>query len=79
MRQHKYQRAKINGNDVKVDSDNHIVFEKHHESIIADSVFLYAQEQLKLRTTTNYRGVKNMILPTQDSYIAEIVESICFL
>lgn len=58
LRQRKYQRKKINGDDLKLDAEQHIVFEKHHPAIIEDRVFLYTQEQLKSRTKTNYRGVK---------------------
>ena len=58
LRQHKYQRTKINGADTKLDEAEHIVFEKHHEPIIDDRLFLYTQEQLKQRSTNNYRGIK---------------------
>ena len=58
LRQRKYQRKKINGDDVKLDTEQHIVFEKHHPAIIEDRVFLYTQEQLRTRTKSNYRGVK---------------------
>lgn len=58
LRQHKYQRAKINGVDVRVDDADQIVFEKHHESIIDDRTFYYTQEQIALRTKSHYRGIK---------------------
>ena len=58
LRQHKYTRTKINGADKKLDDGEHFVFEKHHASIIDDKTFMKAQELLRLRTTTNYRGVK---------------------
>lgn len=58
LRQRKYQRKKINGDDVKLDTEQHIIFEKHHPAIIEDRVFLYTQEQLKARTKSNYRGIK---------------------
>lgn len=58
LRQHKYQRTKINGSDAKVAEDEHIVFEKHHPAIIDDRTFFYTQEQLKQRSTSNYRGIK---------------------
>lgn len=58
LRQHKYQRKKIHGVDVKLAEEEHIVFEKHHPAIIDDRTYLYTQEQLKLRTKSNYRGIK---------------------
>lgn len=58
LRQHKYQRTKINGSDAKLAEDEHIVFEKHHPAIIDDRTFFYTQEQLKQRSTSNYRGIK---------------------
>lgn len=58
LRQRKYQRKKINGIDEKLDDEKNIVFEKHHPAIIEDKVFLYTQEQLKARSTNNYRGIK---------------------
>ena len=58
FRQHKYQRAKINGTDMKVSEDENIVFEKHHDAIIDDRTFAYTREQLKLRSTSHYRGIK---------------------
>ncbi len=58
LRQKKYTRTKINGSDKKLDSDENIVFENHHEAIIDVRTFAKAQEQLKTRTKSNYRGVK---------------------
>lgn len=58
LRQHKYTRTKINGSDKRLPENEHIVFKKHHPAIIDDKVFLYTQEQLKLRTKSNYRGTK---------------------
>ena len=58
LRQHKYQRRKINGADRKVAEAENIVFEKHHAPIIDDRTFSYTQEQLKQRSTTHYRGKK---------------------
>ena len=58
LRQHKYTRAKINGKDVKIDASENIVYENHHEPIVDYRTFTRAQEQLKLRTTKNYRGKK---------------------
>ncbi len=57
-RQHKYQRAKINGTDMRVSEEDNIVFEKHHSAIIDDRTFAFTQEQLKLRSKSNYRGIK---------------------
>ena len=56
FRQHKYTRAKINGEDVPVDESEHIVFENHHEPIVDYSVFALTQELMKQRTTNSYRG-----------------------
>ena len=58
LRQGKYKRKKINGGDVKADDSEHIVFEKNHEPIIDYRTFTITQEQLKKRSTSNYRGVK---------------------
>lgn len=58
LRQGKYTRKKINGDDVKKDESEHIVFENNHEAIVDYRTFATAQEQLKKRTTDNYRGVK---------------------
>ena len=58
LRQHKYQRKNIHGIDVRVDEDQHIVFEKHHPAIIDDKTFLYTQQLLKERSTSHYRGIK---------------------
>lgn len=58
LRQGKYTRIGINKPDRKKDESEHIVFEHHHEPIIDDRTFARAQEQLKLRTTSHYRGVK---------------------
>lgn len=58
LRQRKYHRKKINGDDVELDKNEHIVFENHHPAIVDYRVFATAQELLKKRTTGNYRGVK---------------------
>ena len=58
LRQHKYTRAKINGADRPVEEEEHIVIENAHTPILAVPDFLYAQEQLKNRSRSNYRGVK---------------------
>ena len=58
LRQHKWQRTKINGSDMRTDESEHIVFENHHPAIIEYSVFSMTQELMKQRTTGSYRGVK---------------------
>lgn len=58
LRQHKFKRKKINGNDVPLDESQHIVFENHHEPIVDYRTFAVAQELLKQRATTHYRGQK---------------------
>ena len=58
LRQGKYSRRGINGRDFPQNVDDHIVFENHHEAIITPHVFDYAQEQLKKRCASNYRGIK---------------------
>ena len=58
LRQGKYTRRKINGDDIKRSVDEHIVFENNHEAIIDYRTFAIAQEALKKRTSNNYRGVK---------------------
>ena len=58
LRQHKFARAKINGADKRIDEDEHIVIENAHTPIIDTPTFLYAQDQLRLRSRSNYRGVK---------------------
>ncbi|MEG1190953.1 MAG: stage V sporulation T C-terminal domain-containing protein [Oscillospiraceae bacterium] len=58
LRQGKYARRKINGADVKKESAEHIVFENHHPPIVDFRSFAQAREQHRLRTNSNYRGVK---------------------
>lgn len=58
LRQGKYKRKKINGSDMKIDKDDHIVFEDNHEPIIDYRTFAITKEQLKKRSNSNYRGVK---------------------
>ena len=58
LRQHKYKRKKINGQDVELDPTQHIVFENNHEPIIDYRTFAIAQELLKQRSTSHYRGQK---------------------
>ena len=58
LRQGQYTRKKINGDDMKKDESEHIVFENHHEGIVDFRTFTIAQEALKKRTTNSYRGIK---------------------
>lgn len=58
LRQKKYTRKGINGRDQKVDDEENIVIENAHTPIIDARTFAYTQEQLKLRTRSNYRGEK---------------------
>lgn len=58
LREHKYHRKKINGQDLTLDKNEHIVFENHHPAIVDYRIFATAQELLKQRTTSHYRGVK---------------------
>ena len=58
LRQGKYKRKKINGGEEKVHETDHIVFENNHTPIVDYRTFAAVQEQLKKRSTTNYRGVK---------------------
>jgi hypothetical protein len=58
LRERKYHRKKINGEDVTLDRDDHIVFENHHDAIVDYKVFATAQELLKQRSTNHYRGIK---------------------
>ena len=58
LRQRKYTRTKINGPDKKLDNEEHLVFENHHEAIVEVKAFMKAQQQLKSRTKSNYRGIK---------------------
>lgn len=79
LRQHKYTRKKIHGADTKVDESEHFVFENHHEAIIDYKTWAYTQEQLKKRSTTHYRGVKNMIMYTLGFCFVGIADRRCFL
>ncbi len=58
LRQGKYRRKNINGAEIKVDTEDHIVFENHHEPIIDYRTFANAREQLQRRGVSHYRGVK---------------------
>lgn len=58
LRQRKYRRKKINGSDEKLQETDHIVIANNHEAIVDYKIFSAVQEQMKLRSTSNYRGVK---------------------
>ena len=58
LRQRKYRRKKINGNQEKLHETEHLVFENNHEAIVDYRIFAQAQEQLQKRSKSNYRGVK---------------------
>lgn len=58
LRTGKYTRKKINGGDIKINSEDHNVFENNHEAIIDKKTFELAQRLLKSRSTNNYRGIK---------------------
>lgn len=58
LRQRKYTRTRINGIDKKLGCEQHRVFENHHQAIIDVRKFAKAQEQMKFRTRSNYRGQK---------------------
>ena len=58
FRQRKYTRKKINGKDVKLEADEHIVIENHHQPIIDYRTFAITRALREKRTTSHYRGVK---------------------
>lgn len=58
LRQGKYQRAKINGRDVKRDEVEQIVIENHHQPIIDYRTFAAVRALREKRAKYNYRGVK---------------------
>ena len=58
LRQKKYTRKGINGKNVKIGDEDQVVIENAHEAIIDIRTFTYAQDQLKIRTKTNFRGEK---------------------
>lgn len=47
LRQGKYRRKRINGDEVKQHETDHIVFENNHTPIVDYKVFALAQENLK--------------------------------
>ncbi len=58
LRQRKYTRKGINGQDIKLDESDNIVIENAHDPVVDIKTFAYAQEQLELRSKTHYRGEK---------------------
>lgn len=58
LRQHKFKRRNINGIDERVDDPEQIVIENAHTPIVEASTFSYAQELLKQRSKSHYRGEK---------------------
>ncbi len=58
LRQGKYQRAKINGRDVRRDETEQIVIENHHQPIIGYRTFATVRALREKRAKYNYRGVK---------------------
>ena len=58
FRQRKYTRKKINGADMKLDEDEHIVIENHHQPIIDYRTFAITRALREKRTTSHYRGIK---------------------
>ena len=58
LRQRKYARRGINGTDERVGNDDQILIENAHTPIIDPLTFAYTQEQLRLRSKSNYRGEK---------------------
>ena len=58
FRQRKYTRKKINGADRKLEEDEHIVIENHHQPIIDYHTFAVTRALREKRTTSHYRGVK---------------------
>ena len=58
FRQRKYTRKKINGTDMKLDEDEHIVIENHHQPIIDYRTFAITRALREKRTTSHYRGIK---------------------
>ena len=58
FRARKYTRRKINGADVKLDADENVVIENHHQAIIDYRTFATTRTLREQRTRSNYRGVK---------------------
>ena len=58
FRARKYTRRKINGADVKLDADENVVIENHHQAIIDYRTFATTRTLREKRSRNNYRGVK---------------------
>ena len=58
LRQGKFTRGKINGKDVRQDTEKQLVFEHHHQPIIDYRTFATVRAMREARSTTNYRGQK---------------------
>ncbi|MBE6927844.1 MAG: stage V sporulation protein T [Ruminococcaceae bacterium] len=58
FRLRKYTRRKINGKDMKLDADENVVIENHHQAIIDYRTFATTRRLRELRSKSNYRGVK---------------------
>ncbi len=58
LRQGKYTRKKINGPQTKRDTDEHLVFENHHQPIIDYRTFATTMALREKRSRNNYRGIK---------------------
>ena len=58
LRQRKYRRKKINGDDVKLQETDHIVIENNHEPIIDYRRFALVQAQIKERSNNGYHGIR---------------------
>ena len=58
FRARKYTRKKINGVDVKLDAEENVVIENHHQAIIDYRTFATTRTLREKRSRNNYRGVK---------------------
>lgn len=58
FRARKYTRRKINGTDVKLDAEENVVIENHHQAIIDYRTFATTRTLREKRSRSNYRGVK---------------------
>ena len=58
FRARKYTRRKINGTDVRLDAEENVVIENHHQAIIDYRTFATTRTLREKRSRSNYRGVK---------------------